>query len=164
MTDIHPTGQFPAGVTGNHFAYTSQKNTPYISVGFETEHGRLSRWCYLSDKAIKNTKKSLEAAGWDGVNIQDLADNQTLLSGNTCWITVEHEMYNDELRARVAFINKEEYEGGESNPSAMPGDLAKRLNILGGESNITPTPVATPKTSPNPDVGAAYDGDDEIPF
>ena len=162
--DLHPAGQFPAGVTGNYFAYTSQIQTPYISVGFETEHGRISRWCYLSDKSIKNTRKSLIAAGWDGVNIQDLADNQTLLSGSTCWITVAHETYNDELVARVAFINKEKFEGGESDPSAMPSDLARRLNILGGESSTTPVTTAAPKTSPNPDVGEAYDGDDEIPF
>lgn len=160
---LHPHGQFPAGIKGNYFAYSSNKNTPYIAVMFETEHGTVTKYMYLSPKALEYSKKDLMTCGWDGKNIERLAEDKDMLAGGTVWITVSHEMNQDNTKKRaiVEYVSTSEYIPGDANAAAMPPDLARTLNLTGNPQEQKPL---AGKKDDKKSVDSAYDKDDEIPF
>lgn len=159
---LHPSGQFPAGVKGNYFAYAaSAKKTPYIAVMFETDAGTITKYMYLSSGALEYSKKDLMTCGWDGQNIERLASERDMLAGNTVWITVAHENNQDNTKKRaiVEYVNAQEYVPGDANAQEMPTELARTLNLTGNPTKKEPIAGAKDKN-----VDGAYDKDDEIPF
>lgn len=102
----------------------SKNKTPSLKVKLRTSEGELYHDFYLSDKAFENSIKNLrEAFSFDGdfSNLDQFLDQE-------CQIVVEHEEYNDELRARVRYVNHKDGRGVAKLDEAKAKSLAETLN------------------------------------
>ena len=103
MYSIHPAGQFEATISNHGYSMTST-GTHQFWVQFETKAGSLRGFFFLSDKAIEHTIAKIRAMGYDGDNLEELADG-TRLAGLMCLVTVEHDNYNGKTSAKVSFVD-----------------------------------------------------------
>ncbi len=81
---------------------------------------------FMSDKAIERTLEALENMGWDGES------DDSVKSGTTFVSVVQHEEYEGQTRARIAFINDPAGGGGnyEPMPEAAKSAAKARLKAL----------------------------------
>lgn len=105
MPELHPIGTFnDVEILDHGFDESPEKNTPFFWVSYKTEIGNLTGRFYLTDRTVEYTIQKIEAMGFNGDSLAELADG-TALAGNLCQITVEHETYEGNTRARVGFVN-----------------------------------------------------------
>lgn len=86
----------------------AETGTEQVAVTFEIiEEGPFSghtiTWFgFFTEKASERTIKSLFACGWEGDDLTDLAG----LDRNEVEIVVEHDVHNNERRAKVKWVNR----------------------------------------------------------
>ncbi len=112
------------------------EGSPYISVQFDLETmdthesaGKITAWLYLSDKAIEHTAKKLRAIGYVGNDSDELADG-TKLRGMRAQVTVKNEVYEGKSRAKVSWIDPENFVPGVVKSEASAKANARRLDTL----------------------------------
>lgn len=125
MSNIHPAGSYTAKVVESGLS-TSKNGTDQVNVRFQTEHGSVSGFFFLTDKAIEWTMKKLVAMGFTGDSLADL--NNGAIDGNECTITVKHEEYNNEVKAKVDGVFK--VGGGGVKKEEGAAANAKRFDAL----------------------------------
>jgi len=111
MADIHPMGVFIAEVLDHGFRESKEKKTLSLQIQFQTEHGTVYADLYFTEKTVEKTTEKLRAIGWEGEDFYELRDGQ-VLRGKRCQITVKHEVYEGSTRAKVEWINDENYVPG----------------------------------------------------
>ena len=105
---------------------SKEKNTPYVAVNLDI-NGETIQWQgWLSDKAIENTKISLDIMGWNG-DWHSLAKGEGFDLRKEFQVTVVEEYYQDKTYKKVRWIN----------PSGTAGskgllDETEALKVLGG--------------------------------
>ena len=124
MAELHPTGFFDdAKIIDHGFDTSSEKGTLYFWVEYQTKHGRLTGYFYMSEKAIEHTLKKIAAMGFDGDDLDTLADGSKL-AGNLCQITVNHEEYDGQQRARVGWVNENNAQVGPTHNDVAAANAA----------------------------------------
>jgi hypothetical protein len=127
--------------------------TPQVAVLFEIEDGRTITWFgFLTEKSFPYTLKALRILGFKGGDISKV-ESQELGEAS---ITVKHDTYEGETRAKVEWVN----EPGSSGPALTPLEnksafakaMAKKIAALeaGGKSE-------------EEDLDEVLD-DDDVPF
>lgn len=125
--EMHPAGDFRAQILDHGFS-ESTTGTPQFTTVFETEHGRITGFFALTDKAAEHTLKKIRAMGYEGDDLSDLEDGD-VLRGCYCTIQVVHEPYNGRTTAKVGFVNPDGWEPGIKK-SAAAAAVARRFNSL----------------------------------
>lgn len=125
MSNIHPAGTYPAKVVESGLS-TSKNGTDQINVRFNTEHGSVGGFFFLTDKAAEWTMKKLAAMGFTGDSLADL--NNGAIDGNECVVVVKHEEYNGEVKAKVDGVFK--VGGGGVKKEEGAAANAKRFDAL----------------------------------
>lgn len=110
MAELHPVGLFDAMVLDHGFRESKKSGTLSLNISFQTEHGTLYTDLYLTEKAAEKTIEKLRAIGWQGDDLSELKDG-TAMRGMKCKVTVSHETYEGTVRARVDWINDQNYTG-----------------------------------------------------
>lgn len=123
---IHPAGTYAAKVLESGLS-TTKTGKDQISVRFRTEHGEVTGFFFLTEKAIEYSFKKLSAMGFAADSLADL--NNGAIDGNTCLIEVKHEEYNGVVRAKVDGVYKEGEEPGVRK-DATAANNAKRFDGL----------------------------------
>ena len=159
MPHITEPGRYMAKVLNAEVGESRNTGTPFVSLYLEItgpagdEGKHITAWLYLSEKAFKNTTKTLQDAfGFDG----EFADLSAQIDGKECSITVdEEEDEKGQPRMKVAWVNPPR----RSKP-VEDGFLAK-LTQKARELGLNPRTPA-PKT---PSVAPATEAEEEeIPF
>jgi len=150
MPDIHPTGTFnDCEIIDHGFAESGQKKSLYFWIKVRTpqsdEFGNVFGNFYLTGAAAEQTIDKIAAMGFNGDDLQELADG-TKLRGNVVQITVEHDEYNDNVRARIGFVNPNNAIVGPTHDEKAAQN-AKQFNALWKKRRPT-----------------APSADDEVPF
>lgn len=127
--DLHPAGQYLAEIKDHGIGKSKTKETPQVVVKFETEHGNIYGYFPLTPKAATYTAEKVRAMGFQRDNFEDLNDGECLV-GNRCLITVQHEEYQGETRARVGFVDAEDAEPRGVKRDADAAKRAKTFNAL----------------------------------
>ena len=125
---MHPAGTFEAAIR-DHGIALAQTGTEQVVVKFETEAGFITGFFALTDKAITYTMDKLVAMGYRGQSMLDVNDGKCML-GNRCSITVVHEKYQGETRAKVSFVNPVGWEGAEIRRDEQAARNAQRFDAL----------------------------------
>lgn len=125
--DMHPAGTFRAEIVDHGYSET-KAGTPQFTVQFSTESGTIAGFFAMTDKAIEHTIKKIRAMGYEGDDLDDLADG-TVLKGCYCSIQVTHETYNGQISAKVGWVNPDGYTPGIKK-SASAAANARRFNSL----------------------------------
>lgn len=189
--NLIPVGTWPVTIVETYLGKSSQKQTPFIAIVVEDEHGgRLTHWAYLSDAAVQYTVELLEGLGWDTLadDFQIAAlDRTDRLVGKIAEVVVHDEEYDGKVRRKIKYLNAP---GGAAGPDAMETTEAKALSaklrqtIIAKRGGVAPSasrgpakpatpprstaaPAAAPAARPSGDttqgdVDAAFDRD--IPF
>ena len=136
MVDLHPDGIFDDTEILDHGFAETKGDEPklYFWVKFETEHGKVFGDFYLTEKAADYTLDKILSMGYEGKKpSQDLADG-TKLRGNIVQVTVEHDTYNNNTKAKVGFVNVNNHVGGPTrddkaaeNASAFDAMFRKKV-------------------------------------
>lgn len=159
---MHPEGVHAAKVIEHGLSYTQNENLQVV-VRFETEHGFISGFFVLTDKAAKWTIEKLRAMGYRGEDFAEL-NHEGLLIGNECDITVEHEEYGGQWRAKIGWVNPlgEGGGGGDVKRDPVAAKNARRFNAMlkkmpskGGEAPPPRRREREPEPPPE---------DEELPF
>lgn len=101
-------GKYLATATAVSELEFSKNGIPQIQILFTTDEGQITAWLYFPDdpakvKAARMSMKSLQALGWKGTNIANVALSDL---SEEVEIVVEHEPdLKGEPRARVKWIN-----------------------------------------------------------
>lgn len=111
MSELHPAGSYTASVM-EHGISRSKSNTVQVAIKFKTEHGTITGWFPLSDKAAKHTIEKLKNIGFTGDSVAQVNDGVCLI-GKECVITVGHDEYQGKRHAKVSYVNPPGYEGQE---------------------------------------------------
>jgi len=128
--NIHPAGQFAATVADHGITKTSN-GKEQVAVKFETEHGFITGFFALSEKAIEYTLEKLQACGFDGSSLLELQSDPPRLAGNKCSIKVVHEEYDGKTNAKVQFVNPDGYVGFElKKDTDAAANAAKKYDAL----------------------------------
>lgn len=101
---IHPTGYFDATILDHGFATTGTGAEQFFTQ-FQTEHGTIVGYFFLTDKAAEHTMKKIRAMGYQGGDLSALADGREL-RGHQCSITIDHEIYEGKTQAKVGWVNQ----------------------------------------------------------
>jgi hypothetical protein len=118
-------GKFIAKVKapGNGWLGTTKTGTDFIRVPLliddpeSDQHGREIVWQgWLSEKAVKRTCDTLDAAFGREWDIPLLASGKSPFLGQKCRITVETEEYNGETRHKIKWLNPLESQPREVEP------------------------------------------------
>lgn len=114
---------------------------------------------FLSDRALEYTLKDLRTLGWQGADITELDNNGGGLDQREVQITVVHEEYNGQIKAKVRWINSA---GGVAMSQRVTGDKLAAFaaglkgKILALEPGRRPQPPAgrgaAPVARPNDDI------------
>jgi hypothetical protein len=167
MSDnLHPEGYFDAEIV-DHGITKSQSGTEQVAVKFQTDHGYITGWFPLTDKAIEYTVEKLQNMGFRGRSFSMLNDGRCL-AGHRCNITVAHEEYRGNTNARVKRVNPEGYEGAEIKRDEAAARSASRFDALLRKMNPDDGAARAPAGvthDHDPDFGSQEDsGDSDIPF
>ena len=126
--------KFMAVCQENCLAESSTQKTPSIQMSFQTtsqivpgqepiptdRHFRADLW--LTDATFARSIETLQKVfGWNGTDLQELADNRTLFTGKRVILVCEEEEYEGERRMKVCFINP------ISSVYAVPAERAKEI-------------------------------------
>lgn len=133
MPDIHPVGTFnDCEILDHGFAESGQKKSLYFWIKVRTPesetYGNVFGNFYLTGAAAEQTIDKIVAMGYDGDDLQELADG-TRLRGSIVQITVEHDTYNDNDRARIGFVNPNNTTIGPTHDEKAAAN-AKAFNAL----------------------------------
>jgi len=157
---LHPAGRFEATVL-DHGLSESKTGTPSVWIKFETEHGHITYFGYLTDKAAEYAVRALRAAGFEGTDMAEVDDGQCMI-GNKCIVVVEHEDYENETRAKVRWVNSLRGPRDPAKTQAI-AQTVRRFNPLLKAKPAKAHAPAEPPPSSGPPAGPAV-ADDEIPF
>lgn len=100
-----PEGSYTAVALEHRWGKTStskhQLAIQFEIVGGEYEGNKLVWYGYFTDRAVERTLQSLRYCGWVGHDLADLGalDKQVQ-------IVVEHDTYNGNTRAKIAWVNE----------------------------------------------------------
>jgi hypothetical protein len=157
----------------HHALGRSSKGTPRVTVQFEDVNGERIVWDgYLSDAALERTLASLQILGWDPVANDGRVDSLNgtgILVDNEAEIVVEHEVYNEDIQAKVKWVNAP----GGGTGEAMADDDAKSFAAqLRAKILSAPRPKASTQPGPAKAAVPAAAGagarrsaaDDDLPF
>jgi hypothetical protein len=118
---------------GNGWLGTTKTGTDFIRVPLiiddpeSDQHGREIVWQgWLSEKAVKRTCDTLDAAFGKEWDIRSLDAGNSLFVGQKCRITVEVEEYNGEPRHKIKWLNPLESKPRETEP--LSSDRLATLN------------------------------------
>jgi hypothetical protein len=126
-----------------------------VQVVFQVGEEKISHRIWMTEKALKHARKTLKVLGFDP-DTQDCGELDTkpqLLAGAKCSIVVEHEEYNDEVRAKVQWVNSLR-KPADANVMAR---MTKALRAAKSKKQTVPDTDADGFAPPSKD-------DDEIPF
>lgn len=134
MSELIPTGSYDdVEILDHGFDESGQKKTLFFWVKFRIpEHGEILGRFYLpkgSDKGLEAAFKKIEAMGFSGDDLTELADG-SLLVGNLVQITIEHEVYEGVTRARVGFVNPNHSTGNGPAKNEVAAANAKGFNAI----------------------------------
>lgn len=127
MAERHPAGNFRAEIL-DHGWSESSTGTPQFTVKFQTEHGHVNGYFPMTDRAAEHTLRKIRAMGYEGDDLDDLADG-SVLKGCFCQIQVTHETHNGKTSAKVGFVDPDGYVPGVKK-SAGAAANARRFNGL----------------------------------
>ncbi len=161
---VHPAGIFDAIVL-DHGLDEGDTGTPFAWAKFKTDHGNITGFFYLSERAAEYSAQKIDAMGFTGMRLEDFNTEPPSCRGNKCEIVVNNEMYDGKERAKVAFVNKPGGGGVQLNKSAkvaasvgaLNGLLAKVRKESGTQADAAGAAGAASDESP-------YDDDSDIPF
>ena len=126
----HPTGNFDAVIL-DHGYNQAKTGTTQFWVKFETEVDQIIGYFPLTDKAADGTLRKIQAMGYVGTNLSELADGSAL-RGHNCVITVGSDEWQGVRRSKVEWVNPEGWvpgvqrdETAAENASRFNGLLAK---------------------------------------
>lgn len=125
---MHPAGVFTATVLDHGIGETKNGN-PQVMVLFETEKGTIFGYFVLTDEAAKWTLEKVRNMGFMGDDLMQL-NQEGLLAGNKCDITVDHETYDDKLQAKVGWVNRVGEAPGTVDRDPVAAKNAKRYNAM----------------------------------
>ena len=160
----------------SHQLGKSSTGTPHIAVLFEDINGdRITYYGYLTDAALEHTLKALGALGWDPMQHDgriDSLNGTDLLVGREADIVVEVEIYNNEPRPKVKWVNEPGGGGlgeamAQDDANAFAADLRKKiLSAPRPKVNTQPGPAkpAAPAKAPAPAGGLPDEFEDDLPF
>ena len=143
---LHPEGMHLATVL-DHGITKSGSGTPQVAIKFETEYGIITGWFALTHRAAEYTAEKVAACGFVGDSFADL-NTDGLLVGNRCKITVRHETYEGETRAKIQFINSEDYAGYEIERDMEAAQAARAFDALIKKQPKKPRPVTPESLGP----------------
>lgn len=134
MAELIPQGTYDdVEILDHGFDESGQKKTTFFWVKFRVpEHGEILGRFYLpkgSDKGLEAAFRKIEAMGFSGEDLTELADG-TLLAGNLVQITIEHEVYEGVTRARVGFVNPNHSTGTGPAKNDVAAANAKGFNAI----------------------------------
>lgn len=134
MADLIPIGTYnDVEIVEHGFDESGQKKTLFFWVRFRIpEHGEIIGRFYLpkgSDKGLEAAFKKIEAMGFTGDDLFELADG-TALAGRLVQITIEHEVYEGVTRARVGFVNQNHSTGNGPAKNEVAAANAKGFNAI----------------------------------
>ena len=150
---------------------TTDKGTDYIGIDFQIlDEGEffghhITYYGYFSEKAFKWTLKAMRAAGFEGLDMNDLSS----IIDSECNIEVEHDEWEGKVSAKVKWVNAS---GGVAMQNKMDDNqrssFAKRMRAMivaeeGGMQNAKKKVVKKkeePDTSFDPD---AFEGEEDFP-
>lgn len=124
----HPDGNFDATVLDHGFS-KAKTGTDQLWLTFETEAGQITAFLPLTDAAADGSLRKLAATGYSGANLAELADG-TMLKGNRCVITIRHEEYQGQRRAKVVWINPEGWVPGPQRDESVASNAARFNGLL----------------------------------
>lgn len=125
---------YKAIITGHGFAESKNTRTPSIKLSLKAtecldDNTPCDKFFYadlwLSDKAIERTCATLREIGFQGSDMGELNDGQTLVN-TEIEITTENEEYNGAWREKVKFVNAA---GSFSNRGVKPMDAQQARSI-----------------------------------
>lgn len=107
------------------FGHSELKGTPYVAVNFEIvdgdEAGHRIEWRgYFTDGSADRTIQALRTAGFDST---DLTTYPAQKPDALVSLSVEHEEYNGNVRARVAWVNRPK--SGDSKGGVMDANALR---------------------------------------
>lgn len=133
-TEIIQKGRHRARATGHQFCWTGKgQDTPTVYIGFvisdgDADAGRvITAMKFLTPNAIEYTVEAFRNMGWQGDDLYALGqEGDSTLYPEEIELVIDHEEYNGEWRAKVAFINR--IGGGMLKPEKpMNSDEFKRM-------------------------------------
>jgi methenyltetrahydromethanopterin cyclohydrolase len=123
---LHPAGTFPETKIVDHGYSIAKTGTHQFWVRFETAPEQtIIGYFFLSERAIENTIKKIRDMGYDGDDLEQLADG-TRLAGCMVGITVDHESYQGHEQAKVGFVNRY----GESREAKRDESVAVKVKMF----------------------------------
>ena len=148
---MHSQGRFDAVVT-DHGYNVAKTATPQLWVTYQTSDGTITAFLAITDKTAERVVKSIRAMGYQGDDLEALADGQHL-RGNQCCITIRHESYNGATIAKVAFVDSIGSAAGGAkrlSPAEVAASNVRRFNAL-LKTAAKSTPVKQPKAPASPE-------------
>jgi len=154
---LHPEGFYEAEILDHGYS-KSKTGTDTLVVRFETEHGLVNGYFYLTHKAAEGTIRKIRAMGFAGDDLGELADGAEL-RGNRCQVQVEHSDYGEQTTARVGWVYPIGYTPGVQR-DAEAAAAVKQFNAV-----LRKEPKQDGAATPAPVGGSDGDvPDDDIPF
>jgi len=138
-------GKYTAKVKapGNGWLGKTKSGTDFIRLPLliddpaSDQHGREIVWQgWLSEKAVKRTCDTLDAAFGNDWDINSLSSGKSPFIGKQCRLTIEAEEYNGEARFKIKWLNP--LEGAvEPLDQSRIATLNERLKIARNEEEIS---------------------------
>lgn len=137
----------------------SGSGTPFVGVLFELVgvNGEIEWKGWVSDGAIPYTLKNLVTLGYEGNDVDPLADDRPDLLPNQVELVTAHKEFNGRVYEEVKFINSPG--GGKSKPGKLGLDLRAAFAAARKEAGARP---ANGKPAPAPEPVQVED--EQIPF
>lgn len=157
MSELHETGRFRARAVEGAWGHTSN-GVVQVAVQFQLETGAKLTWYgFMTEKTEERTMNSLIACG-----VSDL-ESLTGLGSDEVEVTVEHDTYNGNTRAKIAWVNRLGEGGVALKNKATPQEAKSFLSKHKG--NFLKLQKATGAAPPKPaGKPAAAQQKDDIPF
>jgi len=148
---LHPEGSFQETRIVDHGYSITKSGTHQLWVRFETAPEQtIVGYFFLSERAVENTIKKIRDMGYDGDDLEQLADG-TRLAGCMCGITVEHDSYNGHKQAKVGFVNRY----GESREAKRDESVAIKVKMF--NALLKAAPKGKPVRSTTVAAAPTYD-------
>lgn len=156
--DIIQAGRHRGRCFGHEFAFSSNKGTPQVGLGFRMSEGDvdenrvITAFRYFTDNSYEYSVADLRTCGWTG---DDLATITLEDLQNEVELVIVHEEYEGKVRAKVAYINP--IGGGmiKSEKAMTPDELRKfatsmrtKVRAVGGAGQTKPKPAGPQNTAP----------------
>jgi hypothetical protein len=156
--NLHPKGYHDAKII-DHGISTTKNEKLQVVVKFETEHGQITGFLYMSDRAAEYTIEKIKNMGFNGNSLDELNDGRCLV-GNPCVIKVDHEDYQEKISAKVNGVYPPGYVGKEVERDADAAKSIKRFDAM-----LKKAAGAAPYRATSAAKGGGDDCDaEEIPF